>query len=55
MSDEGKGRIGSPFEDFLKDEGVCEETTAVAVKRVLAWQQEQAIAEKTGSRTGHPR
>ena len=38
--------LGSSFDDFLKDEGVYEETTAIAVKRVLAWQLEQAMAEK---------
>ena len=45
MNSETKGHIGSSFEDFLKDEGVYEETTAAAVKRVLAWQLEQAMAE----------
>lgn len=37
------GRIGSSFEDFLKEEGALEETNAIAVKRVLAWQLEQAM------------
>ena len=41
-----KGRIGSSFEDFLKEEGTYEETAATAVKRVLAWQLEQAMEEK---------
>ena len=41
-----KGRVGSSFEDFLKDEGVLEETSAIAVKRVLAWQLEQAMEKK---------
>lgn len=45
MSDETKGHIGSSFEDFLKDEGVNEETAAVAIKRVLAWQLEQAMTK----------
>lgn len=44
MSD--KGRIGSSFEDFLKEEGVLEETNAIAVKRVLAWQLEQAMEKE---------
>jgi antitoxin HicB len=35
-------QIGSSFDDFLKDEGVYEEVTATAVKRVLAWQLEQS-------------
>lgn len=33
-----KGRIGSRFADLLKEEGTYDETTAQAVKRVLAWQ-----------------
>lgn len=33
-----KGRVGSPFDDFLKDEGVYEEVTAKAIKRVIARQ-----------------
>ena len=41
-----KGHIGSTFEDFLKDEGNYEETSANAVKRVLAWQLEQAMKTK---------
>ena len=38
-----KGRIGSSFDDYLKDEGVYEESSAVAIKRVLAWQLEEAM------------
>jgi len=45
-----KGRIGSSFGDFLKDEGTYDETTSIAVKRVLAWQLEQAMAEKQMSK-----
>jgi len=44
------GRIGSSFGDFLKDEGTYDETTSIAVKRVLAWQLEQAMAEKQMSK-----
>jgi len=40
-----KGRVGSSFEDFLREQGTLEETTAVAVKRVLAWQLARAMAE----------
>lgn len=36
-----KGRIGSSFGDFLKDEGVYNEVETVAVKRVIAWQLEE--------------
>ena len=44
------GHIGSTFEDFLKDEGVYEETTAIAVKRVLAWQLTRAMQEQQMSK-----
>jgi len=30
--------IGSSFEDFLAEDAMLEEVTAVAVKRVVAWQ-----------------
>lgn len=43
MSEAATGGIGSSFEDFLKEEGIYEEVTAQAVKRVLAWQIEQAM------------
>jgi len=41
-----KGRIGASFEDYLKEQGIYEETTAIAVKRVLAWQLQQAMTEQ---------
>jgi DNA-binding phage protein len=50
MSEKKSGRVGSSFEDFLKEEGAYEETTARAVKRVLAWQLEQAMAKKQMSK-----
>lgn len=34
---------GSSFDDFLKEEGIYEECTAAALKRVLAWQIEQEM------------
>jgi len=33
-----KGRIGSSLDDFLKEEGIYEEVTARAIKRVIARQ-----------------
>ncbi len=36
-------RIGSSFSSFLKEEGLYEEVTVHAIKRVLAWQIEQAM------------
>ena len=38
--------IGSTFDSFLQDEGVYEETQAVALKRVLAWKIKQAMKKK---------
>lgn len=38
-----KGKIGSSFEDFLIEDGTHEEVSALAVKRVLAWQIEQEM------------
>ena len=35
--------LGSSFEDFLAEEGIREEAAIHAVKRVLAWQIEQAM------------
>ena len=35
--------IGSSFDDFLADEAVLEETSAVAIKRVVAWQIAQEM------------
>ena len=34
---------GSSFDAFLQEEGIREEVETVAVKRVLAWQIEQAM------------
>jgi len=36
-------RVGSDFEDFLREEGRLEEATAVAIKRVLAWEIQRAM------------
>ena len=38
-----KGRIGASFDDFLKEEGIYEDVTAGAVKRLLARQIEEAM------------
>lgn len=37
---------GSTFDSFLGEEGIREEVEAVAIKRVLAWQLEQAMREQ---------
>lgn len=41
-----KGHIGSSFDDFLKDEGVYEEVTASAIKRVIARQLDALMKEQ---------
>ena len=40
-----KGRIGSSFDDFLKEEGVNEDVTARAIKRVIARQLDASIKD----------
>ena len=35
--------IGSSFDDFLAEDGQLEDATAVAIKRVITWQFEQAM------------
>lgn len=37
---------GSSFDDFLRDEGIYDEASAIAIKRVLAWQLEQRRIEQ---------
>jgi antitoxin HicB len=37
--------LGSSFDDFLEEDGILNEVTEVALKRVLAWQVEQAMKE----------
>ena len=44
MTDKEK-HIGSSFDDFLEEEGIKIEVEALAIKRVLAWQIEQAMKE----------
>lgn len=35
--------VGSSLDDFLKEEGVLEETRAIAIKEAVAWQIQQAM------------
>ncbi len=46
-----KENIGSSFDDFLVEEGALEDVTAVAVKRVIAWQIAQAMKKQKMSKT----
>jgi antitoxin HicB len=45
MAKKQNPHIGSDFEDFLREEGRLEEATAIAIKRVLAWEFQQAMAK----------
>ncbi len=38
--------IGSSLEDFLKEEGILEETRAIALKDAIAWQIQQAMEKE---------
>ena len=42
--------VGSDFEDFLREEGRLEKSTALAIKRVLAWEFQQAMTKADISR-----
>ena len=41
-----KGRIGSSFDEFLKEEGLYEEVTARAIKRVIARQLDALMQDQ---------
>jgi predicted XRE-type DNA-binding protein len=43
---EGKGGIGSRFDDFLREEGTYAQAQAVALKRVLTWQLAAAMKKQ---------
>ena len=46
-----KKNIGSSFEDWLQEEGIYEECTETAVKRVLAMQIEDMMKHKHLTKT----
>jgi len=41
-----KKHIGSSLDDFLKEEGIYEETQAKVIKEVVAWQLAEAMKKK---------
>jgi antitoxin HicB len=43
--------IGSNFDTFLEEEGLLNDATAVAVKRVIAFQLQQAMAAQHMTKT----
>jgi hypothetical protein len=46
-----KKHHGSSLDDFLKDEGVFEETQALAVKEVVVWQLIEAMQQRSLTKT----
>lgn len=46
-----KKHHGSRLDDFLKDEGVFEETQALAVKEVVVWQLTEAMRQRSLTKT----
>src|ERR1044072_7925323 len=51
MTKKRKGRIGSSFDDFLKEEGIYEGGPARAIKRVIARQLDALMQEQGISKT----
>ena len=49
-----KGRIGSSFDDFLKQEGIYEEVTARAIKRVIAREFDAFVEQDRGRNRPDP-
>ena len=47
----GNQHLGSNFDDFLTEEALLEEATAIAMKRVIAWQIEQEMKAQKLSKT----
>ena len=43
--------IGSDFDEFLAEEAMLEEATAVAIKRVIAWQIETEMKAQKLTKT----
>jgi len=46
-----KKNIGSNFDDFLQEESLLESRTAVALKRVIAWQIDQEMKAQKLTKT----
>ena len=46
-----KGKVGSSFDDFLKEDGIYEEVTARAIKRVLVRQLDELMRREEISKT----
>jgi DNA-binding Xre family transcriptional regulator len=51
MTKRKNSHIGGLFEDWLKEEGIYEDTTNASIKKVVAWQIEQAMQAQNLTRT----
>ena len=51
MKKRKNSHIGGKFEDWLKEQGLYEEATSAAIKKVVAWQIQQAMEEQNLTRT----
>ena len=51
MAKKKNPHLGSKFDDFLEEQGLLEEVTATAMKRVLALQVEQAMKKQRLTKT----
>ena len=47
--------LGGSFNDFLEEEGILEECSQTAIKRVLSWQIEQEMQKKKLSKSAMAR
>lgn len=43
--------IGSNFDDFLREESIFDQSSAVAIKRAMAWQTEQKMINQELAKT----
>jgi antitoxin HicB len=44
--------LGSSLDSFLEEEGLLEETRAVAIKEVIAWQIQEAMKARKQGQNG---
>ena len=51
MKKRKNSHVGGLFEDWLKEEGIYESATNASIKKVVAWQIEQAMQEQNLTRT----
>lgn len=51
MKKRKNSHIGGKFEDWMKEQGMYEEATSAAIKKVVAWQIQQAMEEQNLTRT----